>query len=281
MSAGGLPTPAALPPHPTRDLPPPGLRSALLDAGAWLVARVPLRVVDVTAWALAWAWWTVVPIRKRVAVANLRAAIPTAPPRTTLVRMLHDLVLSYAELLQFERLDLRVEGAEDLAGAIILAGHGSAWDVVLCAAGEAYPTSIFLRTPKDRWVQAWLARLRDAHGVGRLETGATMADAYAALAAGRNVLFIQDQRHNAGPALPFFGRPARTSLGAAVAARKTGRPIYGMWQWREGVGRHVIRLRRLDLSGDPEAVTTALNGWYAEQIRSAPSGWLWLHDRWK
>lgn len=271
--------PPAVPPHPTRDRRPPGVRSFLLDTAAALLARVPLRLADALAWALAALWWFVLPIRRAEAVANLHAALPDVPPRPTLVRMFHDLVLGYVELLQFDRLTITFEGVIPEAG-IVLAGHGGAWDLVLVACGDRFPTSIFLRTPRDPWVQAWLAGLRDAHGVGRLETGATMADAYAALAAGRSVLFVQDQRHNAGPRVPLLGRPARTSLGAAVAALKTGRPVYGQWQWREGVGRHRIRIEPLAVSGDAEAITAALNAWYGEQIRARPHGWLWLHRRW-
>lgn len=273
--------PPPVPVDAARDTAPPGFGSWLFGALRALVGRLPLGLADRLAWGVAWVWWTLVPVRRAKAVANLRAALPEVAPRPTLLRMMHDLVLGYVELLQFERLELVVEGAEEVDRALVLAGHGGAWDVALCAYAERFPLSIFLRTPRDRRVQALLAEVRDAHGVHRLETGATMADAYAAIEAGRSVYFIQDQRHNKGPALPFFGRPARTSLGLAVAALKTGRPVYGAWQWREGVGRHRCVLRRLDLSGDAEAITTQLNEFYAEQIRARPHGWLWMHDRWK
>ncbi len=254
----------------------------VLRAAEVLVRAVPLAAADRLAWVLAWVWWTVLPLRRRVAVDNLRAALPQLAPGPVLRRMMHDLVLGYVEFVRFDELGLTVEGAELCAGgAVVVAGHGGAWDVALLAYADAFPLAIFLRTPKNAAVQAWLAEKRDAHGVVRLETGATMADGFAALEQGRSVYFIQDQRHNKGPALPFFGRPAHTSLGAAVAALKSGRPVVGAWQWREGIGRHRLVLRRLDVAGDAIALTTALNQFYEDQIRARPHGWLWLHDRWK
>ncbi|MSQ00637.1 MAG: hypothetical protein EXR71_01945 [Myxococcales bacterium] len=273
-------TPPAEPHDPLRDTAPPGFRSGVLALLVRAVRAVPLGVADIVAWGVAYVWWWVVPIRRRVAVTNLGAALPTESPRSVLIHMMHDLVLGYIELLDTTRVAVVVEGAEGVRGAVMVAGHGGAWDLALLGLARSMPLTIFLRTPTDRWVQAFLAELRDTNHVHRLETGATMASAYAALATGRNVFFIQDQRHNRGPALPFFGRPARTSLGAAVAAAKAGAPIYGVWQWREGVGRHRVLIRPLAVSGDAEAVTTELNAFYAGQIAACPHGWLWLHNRW-
>jgi lauroyl/myristoyl acyltransferase len=250
--------------------------------GAIAVLRVmPLWLANALAWTLAWGWWWILPIRRAEAVANLAASVPEAPVRATLVRMMRDLVLGYVELFQFHRLQITVEGAEGIRGSVVIAGHGGAWDIALLAWADAFPLAIFLRTPKDPFVAALLAELRDAHGLVRLETGATMADAYVQLAAGRNVYFIQDQRHNKGPAVDFLGRPARTSLGAAVASLKTGRPVYGAWQWREGVGRHHLRIEPLPVEGTAEERTAAMNAFYSRCIRERPHGWLWLHRRWK
>ncbi|MFZ5480351.1 MAG: lysophospholipid acyltransferase family protein [Myxococcota bacterium] len=259
------------------------------DALVRVLERLPLWIADAMAWAIAWTWWWIVPVRRGEAVANLQAALPEAPARATLVRMMHDLVLGYVEILQFGRLAVTVEGAEAIPpGSILLAGHGGSWDVALLAWADAVPLGIFLKTPSDPWVRDLLARLRREHDVLALETGARMKDAYAALAAGRSIMFIQDQRFGKGVPSPFFGRPALTSAGLAAAVLKTGRPVFGCWQWREGVGRHRLRVEPLalpPLTGDREvdarAITDATNRWYEAQIRARPHGWLWLHRRWK
>jgi len=259
------------------------------DALVALLARLPLPFADALAWALAWVWWYILPIRRREAVDALRAALPEAAPRAVLVRMLHDLALGYVELLQFERLVVTVDGADRVPpGALVLAGHGGSWDVALLAWADAFPLAIFLRTPTDAWTRRFLDAHRRRHDLVALETGATMDHAYAALDAGRSVLFIQDQRHAKGIASPFFGRPARTSAGIAAAHLKTGRPIYAAWQRRVGVGRHHLSIAPLplppltgDRTADVQALTDATNAWYEAQIRAYPHGWLWLHRRWR
>ncbi len=254
-----------------------------------VLARLPLRLADALAWGIAWLWWLVLPVRRRDAVEQLRAAIPDAHPRRTLTRMMHDLALGYVEILQFERLRITVEGVEGMPpGALVLAGHGGSWDIALLAWADAFPLAIFLRTPSDRWARDFLERHRVKHDVLGLQTGARMDDAYAALDAGRAVMFIQDQRHAKGIPSAFFGRPARTSAGIAAAHLKTGRPIWAAWQWREGVGRHHLRIGPLplpaltgDRTADVQAVTDATNAWYEARIREYPHGWLWLHRRWR
>ena len=253
------------------------------------LSRLPLGVADTLAWLLAWTWWWILPIRAREASGQLVAAIPGSHPRRVLTRMMHDLALGYIEVLQLDRVDVRIEGAEAVpAGSLILAGHGGSWDVALLRWADVIPLAIFLRTPTDPWTRDWLARHRAAHDVMALETGAKMEDAYAALDAGRSVYFIQDQRHHRGIPSPFFGRPARTSAGIAAAHIRTGRPIYGAWQWREGVGRHGMRIVPLavppltgDRERDTQAITDLTNRFYEDRIREHPHGWLWLHRRWK
>lgn len=254
-----------------------------------VLARLPLGLADKLAWLVAWTWWWILPIRAREASLRLREALPDAHPRRVLTRMMHDLALGYIEILQFDRLQLEVEGAESVApGSLVLAGHGGSWDIALLGYGDVLPLAIFLRTPTDRWTREWLASLRRAHDVQALETGSRMEDAYSALEAGRSVYFIQDQRHGKGIPSPFFGKPARTSAGIAAAHLRTGRPIVGAWQWRTGVGRHHLQLVPLalppltgDRVRDTQAITDATNAFYEARIRERPHGWLWLHRRWK
>jgi KDO2-lipid IV(A) lauroyltransferase len=256
-----------------------------------LLARLPLAFADAGSWLLAWTWWWVLPVRRRVAVENLARALPEAPPRRTLTRMFHDIALGYVELLHYDRggnVRVEVDAAEVPPGSILLSGHGGSWDLALVASAEVLPIVIFLRTPANPWVRTRLAGLRERHGVGALETGTRMDAAYDALSQGRSVYFVQDQHFANGLPSVFFGRPARTSAGLAAAVLRTGRPVFAAWPVRLGRGRHQLRFERLDLptptgdrAVDAQAITDATNRWYEARIRERPHGWLWLHRRWK
>ena len=236
-------------------------------------------------WALGWLWWTILPIRKSAAIEALSAAFPETDP--TLLRTEVGLVAwQYVELLLGIRAE--VEGTEHLAGGVIaLVGHGSAWDMALVSIGTRAPVTIFVKPPANR-LAAWIVtRLRGASDVELLPPEGSMTAAYAALERGRSVLFVQDQRHNRGIPVPFFGRPAWTSPAFAAMAWKTRRPIVGIWQRREANGKH--RMWVIPLSIEiPEAreaaiqeLTALSQRYYEDRIREAPAQWWWLHRRWK
>lgn len=260
-----------------------------------VLARLPLRAADALAWGLAALWWWGVPVRRGLAEANVRRAFPGWPRRRVarmLRRMMHDIVLGYVELLVSERTGrcmVEGEGVEGLpAGALVLAGHGGSWDIALLAMADRTPTALFLKPPANPAARAWIAEVRARHDVLGLGPGTTLADGYRALADGRALLLIQDQRHNAGLLSPFFGAPCRTSAGFATAVLDSGRPVYGVWQERLGLGRHRFRIEPMacptptgDRAADVQRITDAANEWYAERIRACPHGWLWLHDRWR
>jgi KDO2-lipid IV(A) lauroyltransferase len=234
---------------------------------------------------LGWLWWWVIPIRKRVAIANYRSAFPDRDP-SELRRTVGEMVWSYIELACGKR--AMVHGAELASeGGLCLAGHLSAWDLCLISAAQEVPISIFVRPPTNPLLAWWIKRERERAGLELLSPRGSAISALRALKRGRVVIFVQDQRHNQGIPVPFFGRPALTSRGFGLLAARTGAPLLGATQWRDEDGQHHIKVERLDptLPADAEAAADALTtfsqAFYEERIRRNPHSWLWLHDRWR
>jgi Kdo2-lipid IVA lauroyltransferase/acyltransferase len=232
-----------------------------------------------------WLWWWVIPIRKRLAVENYLRAFPERDA-TELRRCVGEMVWGYLELAMGRR--AQVHGAELVeAGGICLAGHGGAWDLALISAGADLRATIFVRTPSNPLIAWWIMRQRRRSGLDLLPPSGSALSAYRALRSGRLVVFVQDQRHNQGVAVPFFGRPALTSRGFGVLAARTGAPLFCAWQWRDEQGEHHIQIERLDVDVpvDPDAAVMALTEasqrFYEDKIRQRPYSWLWLHDRWR
>lgn len=261
---------------------------------AAIFTLLPLSASALLCRALAGVWWWILPIRKRVAVENLRAAFPELPPGPTLRRGFAEALLGYAELLRHQRRPLppvEFEGIEPILerfragqGGLILAGHGGAWDlcVVLMVQQLRVPTSVLVRTPSSGAVDRLVRQLRGVADLELLPPVDATRRVLAALREGRMVLFLLDQRHNSGIPVPFFGRPAWTSRGLALIAARSKVPVFGVWQTRSGLGRHHVRFYPpFALSGDPEADTAAFSRFYEDRIRERPYAWLWLHDRWR
>ncbi len=232
-----------------------------------------------------WLWWWVLPVRKRLAIDNFQHAFPERDVGE-LRRCVGELVMGYVDLALGRR--AVVHGAELLSrGGICLAGHGGAWDLGLISAGSDIRATIFVRTPANRLAAWWITRCRRRSGLELLPPSGSALSAYRALRNGRMVVFVQDQRHNQGICVQFFGRQAWTSRGFGVLAARTGAPLFGAWQWRDEDGQHHIQLERLqlDIPDDPDAAVVALTEasqrFYEEKIRQRPHSWLWLHDRWR
>jgi KDO2-lipid IV(A) lauroyltransferase len=104
------------------------------------------------------------------------------------------------------------------------------------------------------------------------------------------VALLGDQRaHRGGIALPFFGRAALTSRGAALFALRADVPVFVAFCLRE-VGttpRYVVTFAPLPVtrSGDTDADARALLTSYVNAleraIESAPEQYFWHHRRWK
>jgi len=234
---------------------------------------------------IGWLWWWVIPIRKRLAIANYTAAFPDRDPRD-LQRTVGELVTGYIDLLLGRPVTLH--GMDQVQqGGICLAGHGGAWDLGLCAAARHVSATIFVRTPSNGLAAWWITRVRKQSGLELLPPRHSALKALRALKRGRLLVFVQDQRENNGIRVPFFGRPARTSRGLATLLYHTRAPVFGAWQWRDASGHHHLAVESIDISfpDDPEeataVITQATQAWYEEKIRTAPHSWLWLHDRWR
>lgn len=102
-----------------------------------------------------------------------------------------------------------------------------------------------------------------------------------------HVAFLVDQRLNEGIAVPFFGRPARTTPAVAVFALHHRCPVIPIRAQRtRGAEFRVTVSPPLELpdTGDRDAdihtltsdITLMVENW----IRETPEQWLWPHRRW-
>lgn len=267
-----------------------------MSAVVWVVARTPLPLAAALSWLVSWLWWTVVPIRRRLGVANFRAALPGLDPGPPLRQMLRGIFLGYFELFrELHRpgtVTLAVGGLEEIVrrsrsgrATLVLATHLGSYDLIggLLVKRTGVPSTVIVKVPRSPALAGLLERVRTGYGLEILPNKAgSMAVVYELVARGQLIGFFLDQRLARGIPVPFFGRPALTAPSLAVAASKTGEDVYFLEYWREGVGKHGCAFHGpLPLTGSVEADTAAFSLVIEEAIRQRPHSWLWLHDRWK
>ncbi len=262
----------------------------------WLVARTPLPLAAAFSWLLSWLWWTVVPVRRRLGVANFRAALPGVEPGPPLRQMVRGLILGYFELFrELHRpgtVTLAVGGLDEIVkrsrggeATLILATHLGSWDLIggLLVSRTGVPSTVIVKVPRSKSLAGLLERVRTGYGLDILPNSrGAMAAIYELVAKGQLIGFFLDQRLSRGIPVPFFGRLALTAPSLAVASAKTGTAVYFLEYWREGVGKHGCAFHGpLPVTGRIEEDTAAFTLCIEEAIRRRPHSWLWLHDRWK
>jgi KDO2-lipid IV(A) lauroyltransferase len=106
-----------------------------------------------------------------------------------------------------------------------------------------------------------------------------------ALAANRAVGILIDQNESldSGVFVDFFGMKACAGTGFAKLAAHSGAAVIpGFALWCDRERRYILRFYPpLEITGDPEADTQALQSQLEQMIREYPDQWLWIHRRWK
>jgi KDO2-lipid IV(A) lauroyltransferase len=213
------------------------------------------------------------------------------------------------EFLRFPALDrrriealVRVEGREhfdayrarDPRGCLALSAHLGNFELISATfnAIDMIPSSLIGRKVRPEAVDAIVCGLRLSQGIATIPNKDAVRDVAARLARGEGIGVVLDQnmKRGTGVFVPFFGRPASTTPGLAVIARRSGVPVFPVFMERRGVcGRHVLHISPPlawdEAGGDKKralVVNTALYTKVIEDaIRRSPDEWFWFHRRWR
>jgi protein-L-isoaspartate(D-aspartate) O-methyltransferase len=283
----------------------------LLHPLSWLARALPRGAALALGAALGWLWYRLVPVRRRVALENLRQAFPTfalAARRRILRASLMELGRSTLELLRVPGLDraeaerlVEHQGEEHLRsalaggrGALVVTAHFGAFDLLACAeALRGLKLAVVSRELGSRGVNRFWMRLRRRTGLTILPSRGSALQIHRLLRQGWVVALVIDQHMPPGRGLsvPFFGRPASTTHAPAVLSLGSGAPIVPVTVERLSDGRLRASFEPAQppprglppgaRAGEILRVTRGLNAWLEDRIRARPDHWLWIHRRWK
>lgn len=239
--------------------------------------------------------------------ANLRLIFPEwdeAKVRRTIAGVWENLgrtVAEYAHLDKFDPSDpkgrIDIIGVERVAElvlsrrpAIFVSGHFANWEImpiVLRHVGVDF--GLVYRAANNPLVDELIIKLR-AEAFSKLQmpkgnlTGRALMEA---MARGRSLAMLVDQKLNAGVTAPFLGQPAKTATAAARLALRYSVPVIPASIMRLKGARFRIFVHEPihyqatgDFSGDIVKLTTLINQSIGEAIVRHPEQWLWFHRRW-
>jgi KDO2-lipid IV(A) lauroyltransferase len=272
-----------------------------------IVRRVSLKTSHRIANGLGRISFTVLRIRRRVTLDNLRMAFPEKSEKElkgiafraykNFAKMMmeyirfpimdRDTVLSLCEVQGRENLDWAVKNGK---GAVLVAGHFGNWELMgACLAHMGYPVSFLVGRQKNKLVDDQMNRYREGMGVKLIHMGVAVRGVIRALRSNEWVAMLADQdAHREGVFVDFMGRKASNHQGPAVFALRTSAPILFGSAIRRPDGKHLMVAELLRFDGltevTPENILTVTQAYTAlleKKVREYPDQWFWMHRRWK
>jgi KDO2-lipid IV(A) lauroyltransferase len=248
----------------------------------------------------------ILPRRRRLVLSQLAACFPDATGDSLKLlarRSLEALADGIAAFARISRLGdgevdrwVTSEGFEHLRaalaqgrGVITFSAHTGCWEMMAAHLTRTCPGVSMLVRPLDNpKLDALVAGVRRSGGGGVINSHRILKDGLRVLRKNGILGILMDQNfYKGGVFVNFFGRLAATSTLVPILARRTGAVVLPLHNvWRDGKV-HVICESPVRLSDHPDPdvaiaedtqmLTDVVERW----VRTDPSQWLWLHNRWK
>ena len=296
-------------PGPVRDAPIGGAGDAVTaKCSLWIrvFSRVPLLLWYPVARFMAWLAWRVIPYRRHVVDANLKACFPEWDATTRervirdyyrgfadmLVEVLHSLRLTEGELRRRVRVT-NPELVRDEVGkgkpVLVVAAHQANWEWMLLGLSTQLGIAVdaAYKPLVDNWAELEMRKLRSRFGARLIPAQGLLGDIIKQRGVPRAIAMVADQEPVSSERkhwLRFLNRDTAFFLGAEEIARTTRYAAFFVRLERERRGHYRAEFVKLADAGEqmPAGEFTAR---YArlveEQIRAAPADWPWSHKRWK
>ena len=198
----------------------------------------------------------------------------------------------WPECLEIVGDDLLQEALAQEKGVLMMALHQGNWELISLFAKHAqikmnavtanFPESRVNEKLLERRENPWMSIIR------RGEPG-TVSKLLRSLR-NREVLILAIDQDTNVPSnwVPFFGMPAKTPVGLAKLAWKSGSPLLSYAILRQPEGKFKLIFEKIDAipgknAGEEELfrLNRLLNHHLEQVIRREPKQWAWIHRRWR
>jgi Kdo2-lipid IVA lauroyltransferase/acyltransferase len=243
---------------------------------------------------------------RRIAIKNLHSAFPekSDPEVRSMAKQVFRhftrgaIEFFYLLSLSKEQVNamIDVEGLENLdaelakgKGCVMLTAHYGNWELLARKmALLGYKINVIARDSDDPGMTGITTRIRESGGYKVFDRDQPIIGAFRALKKNELLGILPDQNESHGIFVEYFGRPVATATGPAVLSLRSGAPIVPIFAPRDNDNHYKATVYpRIEFtpSGDEEKdihnLTALVNKEIEREVRSHPTQWLWLHDRWK
>ncbi len=175
-------------------------------------------------------------------------------------------------------------------GGIVVSGHLGNWELMgASAAVKGYPVTYIVTGQQNKQVEDLMDFMRQSAGVNIIKRRDAIKGVLRALKNNQLIAILSDQdAHEAGAFVPFFGRLASAPRGAAMFALKTGASLIFAETFRRGTGSLKVSFELVSTENLPDdhdeaivELTRRFTVRLEEAVRRHPEQWFWMHRRWK
>ena len=271
-----------------------------------VLALIPLFLWYPAARFMAWMSWRVIPYRRHVVEANLRASFPEWDDARReqvirdyyrgfadmLVEIVHSARLTPAELerrVQLVNPELVRNEVARGKPVLVVAAHQCNWEWMLLAFSTQFglPVDAAYKPLVDSWAEREMLKLRSRFGARLIPAQQLLGDIIQQRNSPRVIAMVADQEPVSSERrhwLKFLNRDTAFFLGAEEIARSTRYAAFFVKLARTARGRYRAEFVPLAAAGEQLAAgefTARYAKFVEDQIRAAPADWPWSHKRWK
>ncbi|HEY6625473.1 MAG TPA: lysophospholipid acyltransferase family protein [Ignavibacteriaceae bacterium] len=275
---------------------------------SWCFRLLGLNLSRKFATVLAFVFFYLIPIRKKVVFNNLKIAFPENSSQTN-KKLAFKIYLSFAitlvEILYLpyikeEKLinevmcsnpELIIEKFKEGKGLILLSSHFGNWEfgAISVAMQVHLPFSVIVKPLRNPLVYEWMNNFRTKFGNEVVPLGISIRKTYQTLKQKKVVAMVADQRGpREGVKVDFFGRKVSVYTGPAALALKTGAPLICGIAVRQKDYKYKMDLVEISQQNLPDGeeekileISQRYTSYLEKVIRENPEQWLWMHNRWK
>ena len=274
-----------------------------------IIPLFPLRFSQLCAKICALFFYSIIPIRKKVAAANLKLCFPGISGKeiNKIVKEAYiNVITVIVEFLYFPKLDrdkiislVNVTNAELIPaklkegkGLIIVSAHFGNWELTAYGVSRIInePLYVIVKEQTNKRIDKSINHIRELHGNRMIDMKQSPREILKLLNENKIVAMLGDQSapQESSAKVNFFIPDVPMFEGAARIAIKTGAAILFGVSFRNDDGTYSLTLKDFDMSKYKEyneenvkALTQEHASLLEKAIRERPGHWLWFHRKFK
>lgn len=278
----------------------------LVKIVSWIVCSLPWTIRRKMGIGIGRLCWPLVPAKRRkMAIDNISRALGIDEKQATAIAKASAIRFGpmFMEVFHMPRLNkgnishyVTLSGSEHLEdalalgrGVVLATAHSGNWELLGAAlAMHGFPLVAVVQRQTNAAMDTFINEYRTKAGM-HVTYKQGVREMVKLLGGGKIIGLLMDQdNHQDGVFIEFFGRIASTPQGAAALARLNNSPIVPAFITENPDGTHTAIIhppvfvdKSDDRSEDIRRTIQLLTRIIEQHIRKHPNEWFWLHNRWK